>query len=491
MKAKQPVLVIGSAHLDMLAEYGTETENNIDKIGNLIIALGGSAYNIAVNLADNNIPVEFVTVLKKDSFSYKLIQESLTQKQISDKYIILGDNGLPESGFVAHRQNGKLKSAVSSTTIEKARISDTLLKDAISSARCIVIDCNLSAGQISQIIQISCKFGKEIFVCSVSESKIERAIKTNDEIDYKLFSMNSLEVKKFEEYKNINSWGKWDKDEIIKFCEFFKSETVVVTSGQNGYSVFNLSGWKKDFKPHTVVTPKSELGAGDALLAGIIAYYYENGNLDWKGIEGTIERYTIPVLNSIGATPNADHTSTNYDYSISVKESVFGTPRKIGKKNIDVFILMPFKEPFFSVKDSIKKAFNDINLNCDTAEDIFSNNEIIKDIWSCIFYSKLIIADCTDKNPNVFYEIGIAHTLNKPTILLAQKIEDIPFDLRHLRVLLYDFSVRGVEKLKDDLIEIVKTIEQALPTTSGLASVGVSVRGHFSDNLEAHRPSQP
>jgi hypothetical protein len=47
--------------------------------------------------------------------------------------------------------------------------------------------------------------------------------------------------------------------------------------------------------------------------------------------------------------------------------------------------------------------------------------------------SRVVICDCTGRNPNVFYEIGIAHTLGREVILITQNPEDIPFDLRHLR----------------------------------------------------------
>jgi len=52
--------------------------------------------------------------------------------------------------------------------------------------------------------------------------------------------------------------------------------------------------------------------------------------------------------------------------------------------------------------------------------------------------AKLILADLTGKNPNVFYELGLAHAITKPAILIAESIDDVPFDLRALRILEYD-----------------------------------------------------
>ncbi len=67
----------------------------------------------------------------------------------------------------------------------------------------------------------------------------------------------------------------------------------------------------------------------------------------------------------------------------------------------------------------------------------------------------LVIADLSGQNPNVFYEVGIAHTLGKPVLLLSQSIEDVPFDLRHRRVLPYEYTPIGCKRLVARLREHV------------------------------------
>ena len=88
----------------------------------------------------------------------------------------------------------------------------------------------------------------------------------------------------------------------------------------------------------------------------------------------------------------------------------------------------------------------------------FSINEVVKEIWYLIFNCKIIIADCTGRNPNVFYEIGIAHTIGKPTIIISQNIDDIPFDLRHLRSIIYDYAPRGIKLFEQALENTLKTL---------------------------------
>ena len=73
------------------------------------------------------------------------------------------------------------------------------------------------------------------------------------------------------------------------------------------------------------------------------------------------------------------------------------------------------------------------------------------DIWSAIFLAYCIIADCTGRNPNVFYEMGIAHTIGKRIILITQDEEDVPFDIRAIRFIKYEFTPRGMKQLERKL----------------------------------------
>lgn len=129
---------------------------------------------------------------------------------------------------------------------------------------------------------------------------------------------------------------------------------------------------------------------------------------------------------------------------------VFGKPQR--SRWPDVLMLMPFTpqlRPVFD--DHVKKVCSNVKLSAGRADDFFSKNSIMHDVWSAIFYAKIVIADCTKRNPNVFYEIGIAHTLGKDTILISQAIKDIPFDLRHLRVIVYELTPRGMTEFEQEL----------------------------------------
>jgi len=118
----------------------------------------------------------------------------------------------------------------------------------------------------------------------------------------------------------------------------------------------------------------------------------------------------------------------------------------------EVFVLMPFRDDLAPVyHDRIRKVATAVGLSVARADDFFTTNAIIEDIWRGIFGSLVLIADCTDRNPNVFYEIGIAHTVGKPVFLITQKIADVPFDIGHFRCIEYEFTPRGMRSFEDAL----------------------------------------
>ena len=118
-----------------------------------------------------------------------------------------------------------------------------------------------------------------------------------------------------------------------------------------------------------------------------------------------------------------------------------------------VFVLSPFTDPFNTIyEDHIKPSIESIGrFNCSRADDIYDNRPIMEDIWRCINEAKILISELTGRNANVFYETGIAHTIGKEVILITQSMEDVPFDLRHLRCIVYEYTPRGIKNLEDNL----------------------------------------
>lgn len=113
-----------------------------------------------------------------------------------------------------------------------------------------------------------------------------------------------------------------------------------------------------------------------------------------------------------------------------------------------VSAMMPFHPSFDNVYATLQEAAVQAGLRCRRADDIWENPAVMQDVVSLIDRSKVVICDCSGRNPNVFYEIGIAHTLGREVILITQAEADIPFDLRHLRFITYLNNGEGRDELK-------------------------------------------
>ncbi len=102
------------------------------------------------------------------------------------------------------------------------------------------------------------------------------------------------------------------------------------------------------------------------------------------------------------------------------------------------FIIMPYGDWFdHYYKQIYKKAILDAGLKPIRADELFTASAVIDDIWNLTKMSKIVLADLTEKKPNVFYELVLAHALAKPALLITESMDDVPFDLRHLRVITY------------------------------------------------------
>lgn len=169
--------------------------------------------------------------------------------------------------------------------------------------------------------------------------------------------------------------------------------------------------------------------------------------VDDDGSVRTTDRWT----DLAGALKLSLSQLSTYDENAVVCLPTFGPPVKPAVDS-EAFVLMPFTRDLLPVyEDHIKPVTQELDLTVARADDFFTADSIVRDIWYAINACRIIVADCTGRNPNVFYEIGIAHTLGKPVILIAQTIDDIPFDLRHLRTIVYEFNPRGMQQFEEAL----------------------------------------
>ncbi len=116
------------------------------------------------------------------------------------------------------------------------------------------------------------------------------------------------------------------------------------------------------------------------------------------------------------------------------------TPKTRVREFLDTcFVMMPFGDWFDRYyKEIYVPAIKEAGFEPVRADELFSTGSVVEQIWEQIGKSPVLLADLTDKNANVFYELGLAHAANKPVVFTAARVEDVPFDLRHLRVIIYD-----------------------------------------------------
>ena len=117
-----------------------------------------------------------------------------------------------------------------------------------------------------------------------------------------------------------------------------------------------------------------------------------------------------------------------------------GEEGSAGRQFLDTcFVMMPFGQWMDSYyREVYVPAFRDSGLEPVRADELFSTGSVIEQIWEQISRAKVLLADLTDKNANVFYELGLAHAAHKPVVFTTGRLDDVPFDLRHLRVAVYD-----------------------------------------------------
>lgn len=262
-------LVIGSVNLDVMAEFHPEDKNIIDKVGKVKYSIGGTAYNIAHNIAKHGFKVSLVSFLKEDSFITHYVLEKLKRNKISIDFIEI-DKEINESSFVSLNCNGELISAVSSTSINHGRLNYAKISEGIKSSSMVIMDCNMDPHQINKILEISKTFHVPTTISGVSEEKVIKIknLEIRDSFPLAIISMNK---------KEFEALG---MPLDCQICQKLKASYLIITDGVNGFEIYSINKESpKIFPAVNVKNFKSSSGAGDALLASVCIKFVEGGDL--------------------------------------------------------------------------------------------------------------------------------------------------------------------------------------------------------------------
>ena len=142
-----------------------------------------------------------------------------------------------------------------------------------------------------------------------------------------------------------------------------------------------------------------------------------------------------------------------------------------------ILILSPLHESSGRIQEAIRNAAREASVSAAVADEVQcfhidayqSLGTIIEAIWQSVQEADVVIADFSESNPNVSYEVGYAHALKKPTIHIRRKMENIAFDIQSLRFLYY---TDGIDKMNEFTHELIVALVSALTNPEKWTATG-------------------
>jgi len=316
------VYSIGAVNLDVIADVFS-SEEGTDRRGNFTISVGGTAFNVAANLALMDVNVVLITALKKDSLLSSVILEKLKDTGITVEkvYPAKGD-----SVFLAFRKDKNLKFAVNSTPIERVVIKSPLLTP---DTKAVFIDFNNSVETIRNVVFNAYKRNVPVFTNLVSETKTPKLLRCPVNF-FNTISCNVKELKCL--LKCINHEGYTKNPSISTLSKKFPQPYWLITSDCDGATL-----WQKGQCLGAVTSPETKVinysGAGDALIAGFLygrVFYCLTPEEALRFATNTLsltlkQRHTNPVGSTSG-----------FDASILYKDRLTGLPTRAILDTVDL-----------------------------------------------------------------------------------------------------------------------------------------------------------
>lgn len=161
------------------------------------------------------------------------------------------------------------------------------------------------------------------------------------------------------------------------------------------------------------------------------------------------------VISSQNKFENSNYYNSEVVPNDFLKSFGITNPKDYEVDNKQVFVLTPFNDNYRDSFIFIREVCLKLNLKCIRGDEDYIPNEIFPSIIKQILKSRLVIANITGRNPNVMYELGVAHALGKTTIIIAQDFTDIPFDLNNKRIILYKTELDLQRKLEQSITDML------------------------------------
>lgn len=259
------IFVIGSGHLDVLSK-ASQPDQVIDRIGDVSIEVGGTACNIAINLASMGASVTFCSAMARSPYA-QIVQNFLKKNRVTLE--ILEDERLPVAAFSAHIDHqGELISAITSAPVEKHTFTEDYFFKAMQHAIGVIVDCNLSSRSIDAAVCAANDLKIPAFVAAVSEPKSVRIADISGHITAAF--MNRHEIRFLKEKRLPTAVDFEDMADLL-------NTILVVTCGEAGAIIVEGRDSQTVNPPQLKQGTTNLLGMGDMFMAATLKYHLLNG----------------------------------------------------------------------------------------------------------------------------------------------------------------------------------------------------------------------
>ncbi len=237
----------------------------------------------------------------------------------------------------------------------------------------------------------------------------------------------------------------------------------IVALGQRVVEKFNQGNWEEvglltgytaEIRDHPRLLRSLSFGDDDysGIVLRMLQRMAESDPKGYREFEHYVDERFGDESEYISATASARR--------ITFAPNVFSVPDVSIETDLAA-VMMPFEAEFNAVYKAINRASKMAGLRSLRADDIWDETVIVQDIFNLVFRAQVIVVDFTGKNPNVMYETGIAHTLGKHVVPISQSLADVPFDIKHHRVLKYLPNAEGLKALEASLASRLRKLAPA------------------------------
>ena len=165
-------------------------------------------------------------------------------------------------------------------------------------------------------------------------------------------------------------------------------------------------------------------------------------------------------LNHLVVAGQGDRKQLQSTNLLQLQKSDFLSSHGIDTDNVKIrpdliFVITPFHEDLYDEFQSIVKIGSETGFIVNRGDERASQGEIFPQLLKLIIEARIIIANISGRNPNVFYELGIAHALDKTVILVAHRSSEVPFDIRAKRIIFYENESDLAIQLKKMLVRVL------------------------------------